>query len=388
MSGAPDPADALAIARALLRAPSVTPDAGAALDLCETALKAAGFATHRLRFEAPGTAPVENLFAKAGAGRPHLLLAGHVDVVPVGDEAAWRHAPFGGELDGGDLYGRGACDMKGAVACLIAAAAGRLRDRGAPKGAISFLLTGDEEGPAVNGTAPALEWARAQGEVFDHCLLGEPTNPDALGDMMKIGRRGSLTGRLVVDGVQGHVAYPERALNPVPALMRLMRALDGRPLDEGSAHFVASNLEFVTVDVGNPAANVIPARARATFNVRFNDRWTAASLAAELRARAAGAGAGAPWTLTFDPSNAESFVTPAGGFAALVADAAQAETGRRPEASTTGGTSDARFLKDHCEVVEFGLVGASMHGVDERAAVADIETLARIYRRIIDAVVP
>ena len=373
---------ATALTRDLLRCASVTPAEGGALTLLEGVLKAAGFETHRVVFSAPGTPDIDNLYARIGAGAPHLMFAGHTDVVPAGDKAAWRHDPFAGVVADGMIYGRGACDMKGGVAAAVAAALEYVRAHGAPKGSISFLLTGDEEGPAVNGTVKLLAWARERGERFDHCILGEPTNPNKLGDMIKIGRRGSLSGRLVVHGRQGHVGYPHLADNPISHLVRILAALKDKPLDTGTEHFDASNLEVTSVDVGNAATNVIPSEAAALFNIRFNDLWTPDSLQAEIRARVAGAGA-AQYSLTFQPTNAAAFLTQPGAFTELVARAVKAETGVTPAYSTTGGTSDARFIKDYCPVVEFGLVGQTMHMADERAAVADIEALARIYGRVI-----
>lgn len=374
---------AVALLRDLIRCPSVTPQEGGALALLETRLKAAGFSTHRLTFSEAGTPDVDNLFARIGTERPCLVFAGHTDVVPVGDAAAWRHDPFSGEIENGMIFGRGACDMKGGVAAFVAATLGWLETHGTPKGSIAFLLTGDEEGPAVNGTVKLLDWARERGERFDHCLLGEPTNPTALGDTMKIGRRGSLTGRLSVNGVQGHVAYPHLADNPIPRLVAILAALKATPLDSGTAHFDASNLEATTIDVGNVATNVIPAQAKATFNIRFNDLWTPQTLAEEIRRRCEGAAPGG-FELSFEPTNSLAFLTRPGRFSALVARAVEAETGRVPKLSTTGGTSDARFIVGDCEVIEFGLVGQTMHMVDERVAVADVEALARIYARVLD----
>jgi succinyl-diaminopimelate desuccinylase len=374
----------LALAQALVRCPSVTPQEGGALAFIARMLGDAGFEVHRPVFSEPGTPDVENLYARFGAGRPCLVFAGHTDVVPPGDAGRWRHDPFGGEVEAGELHGRGAVDMKGGIACMMAAALAFLREQPDFAGSIAFLITGDEEGPAINGTVKLLQWAQRQGERFDHCILGEPTNPDRLGDMVKIGRRGSLTGRVAVHGIQGHVAYPHLADNPIRGLMRLLDALMDEPLDAGTAHFGASNLEATSVDVGNPASNVIPAEARATFNIRFNDRWTPATLEAELdrRLREA-AGNAVRYTLAFEPTNAVAFLTEPDAFVGLVADAIEAETGRRPALSTTGGTSDARFIKNYCPVVEFGLVGQTMHQVDERVAVADLDRLSAIYGRIL-----
>lgn len=382
------PEGPLELAQALIRCRSVTPDEGGALALVADGLRAAGFTVHRPVFSEPGQPDVENLFARCGREGPCLVFAGHTDVVPAGDPGGWRHDPFGGVVEDGMLYGRGAADMKGGVAAMLAAAQGFVRDRGPDlRGSVAFLLTGDEEGPAVNGTVKLLRWAAERGERFDACILGEPTNPERLGDTVKIGRRGSLTGRLAVRGRQGHVAYPHLAANPIPVLARIVTRMS-EPLDGGTARFDASNLEWTSLDVGNPATNVIPAAARGVFNVRFNDLWDPATLAAALQARVREAAAGTPFELDFDPTNSVAFLTEPGRLTDLLGEAIMAETGRRPALSTTGGTSDARFIKDHCEVVEFGLVGRTMHGTDEHVAVADLETLARIYRRFLDLYLP
>jgi succinyl-diaminopimelate desuccinylase len=376
----------LSLAQSLLRCPSVTPEEGGALAFIEGVLREAGFEVHRPVFSEPGTPDVENLYARYGAGEPFLLLAGHTDVVPPGDASRWRHDPFSGTIENGELYGRGAVDMKGGIACMMAAALGFIRERPSFKGSIGFLITGDEEGPAVNGTVKLLDWARTRGERFDHCILGEPTNPGRLGDMIKIGRRGSLTGRITVEGKQGHVAYPHLAENPIPGLMRLLGGLLREPLDHGTEHFDASNLEVTTVDVGNPASNVIPAEARATFNIRFNDLWTPQSLEEEIERRLGeAAGNAVRYSLKVDPTNAVAFLTPPNDFVGFIADAVEAETGMRPKLSTTGGTSDARFIVKHCPVVEFGLVGQTMHQIDERVAVANLDRRAAIYRKVLDA---
>jgi succinyl-diaminopimelate desuccinylase len=375
-------ASPLALAQALVRCPSVTPAEGGALTLLAQVLGDAGFEVHRPVFTEPGTPDVENLYARFGVGRPYLLFAGHTDVVPPGDANHWQHDPFGGIVESGEMFGRGAVDMKGGIACMVTAALAFLERTPDFAGSIGFLITGDEEGPAVNGTTKLLQWAYAKGERFDHCILGEPTNPQQLGDMIKIGRRGSLTGHLTVHGRQGHVAYPHLADNPIRAMVRLLEALMAEPLDKGSEHFDASNLEFTSVDVGNATANVIPAEARATFNIRFNDRWTPQSLEQELRRRLQKAGHGR-YTLAFEPTNAVAFLTEPDAFVSKVAQAIESETGRRPSLSTSGGTSDARFIKNYCPVVEFGLVGQTMHQVDERVPVADLDRLAAIYARIL-----
>ena len=379
------PADPVAFARELLRCPSVTPHDGGALSFLEKMLSGAGFAVHRMTFSEPGADDVENLYARIGTAGPHLVLAGHTDVVPPGDEARWRHAPFAGDIADGVLFGRGAVDMKGAIACKLAAVLDHLAATGGrPKGSISFLITGDEEGIAVNGTVKLLQWAAARGEKFDHCVLGEPTNPQRLGDMIKIGRRGSLNGTLIVTGTQGHVAYPALADNPVRRIVAIMAAVMAEPLDAGSVHFDPSNLEFISVDVGNRTVNVIPPEARARFNIRFNDRHTQASLKALVEARAGAAAQGGQFRIEWEPSNADVFLTTPGPFVELVSGAIAEVTGRQPELSTTGGTSDARFIKDYCPVVEFGLVNATMHKIDENVPTGDLVALAAIYRRILD----
>jgi succinyl-diaminopimelate desuccinylase len=379
------PADPVAIARDLLRCPSVTPAEAGALDCLATILAGAGFAVERVIFSEPGFADVENLFARIGTSPPHLLFAGHTDVVPPGDEAKWTHPPFGAEIVDGVLYGRGAVDMKGGIACAVAAALGHLAGRRPmPKGSIAFLITGDEEGVAVNGTVKLLQWAAARGEAFDHCILGEPTNPVTLGDMIKIGRRGSLNGTLIVTGMQGHVAYPDFADNPIPRLIAIMQALLAAPIDDGSAYFDASNLEFTSVDVGNPTVNLIPGEAQARFNIRYNDCHTQSSLKQLIERRAAEAANAARWRIEWQPSNAHVFLTAPGSFVALVSEAIAAITGRTPALSTSGGTSDARFIKDYCPVVEFGLANATMHRIDECVPVADLHTLTAIYRRVLE----
>jgi succinyl-diaminopimelate desuccinylase len=379
-------ADPVAIARELLRCRSVTPAEGGALKFLEATLKAAGFTVHRMTFSEPGTDDVENLYARIGDMAPHLMFAGHTDVVPPGDEKAWAYPPFAGEVADSELYGRGAVDMKGGIACALAAVLDHLsQNSGKPKGSISFLITGDEEGIAVNGTPKLLQWAAAHGEKFDHCILGEPSNVAALGDTIKIGRRGSLNGHLIVTGRQGHVAYPQRAENPIRGLVTLVAALQAEPLDSGSALFPPSHLEFTSVDVGNKTVNLIPNEACARFNIRFNDKHALDSLKALIEQRAAEVGGGTiKFAFQWEPSNAGVFVTKPGPFTELVTDAIAKVTGRKPELSTSGGTSDARFITAYCPVVEFGLVGQTMHQVNERVPVADLRTLTTIYRTIID----
>ncbi len=365
--------DPVALLQDLIRCPSVTPAEGGALDYLEKLLSSHGFACYRLKFE-----EVDNLYARFGTAAPHFCFAGHTDVVPPGDAAAWKYGPFSGTLADGFVYGRGACDMKGGVAAFVAAVLAHVADK--PQGSFSLLITGDEEGPAVNGTVKVLEWLHARGEKIDFCLVGEPTSRSTLGDMAKIGRRGTLTGKLSVAGVQGHVAYPHLADNPVPKLLKLLTALDALELDQGSAHFQPSNLEIVNIDIGNAVDNLIPAAARATFNVRFNDSFTGASLERKLRATLDACAV--PYSLDIRVGG-ESFYTPPGAYSAIVQEAITRRTGLTPELSTTGGTSDARFIRRHCPVIEFGPVGATAHKTDECVKADDIRALAEIYRDIL-----
>ncbi len=377
--------DATSLLGALVRCPSVTPDAGAALDLVQGWLAPHGFDCHRLVFEAADTLPVDNLFARLGTGSPHFCFAGHLDVVPPGETSAWTSPPFAGDISDGKMIGRGAEDMKGGVAAFIAAVLD-LIDAGSDTipGSVSLLLTGDEEGPAVNGTAKVLAWMAEYGHTPDHCLVGEPTGVNTLGDVAKIGRRGSLNGHLAVRGKQGHVAYPARAANPIPLAMSLVSALT-EPLDEGTGHFEPSNLEITSIEAANTAVNVIPGRVEILFNCRFNDRWTSASLEAELRHRleSIAMAAETSWQLKTS-SNAQSFITATGDFTDLVVKAVLDTTGIEPQLTTGGGTSDARFVTKYCPVIEFGLVGRSMHQVDEYVPLSDLETLAGIYRLILE----
>lgn len=385
-----DALSALSITRDLIRCPSVTPADAGALGVLENILKAAGFEVHRVTFGEPGTADIDNLYARIGTAAPHITFAGHTDVVPPGDEAAWSHGAFSGEVKDGFLYGRGAVDMKGGIACSVAAVLEYLADNGGKpqengKGSISFLITGDEEDISVNGTIKLLQWAAARGEKFDHCVLGEPSNVEELGDCIKIGRRGSQSGTLYVDGVQGHVAYPHRAANPVPDISRLIVALSDEPLDHGSAQFQASNLEFTSVDVGNTASNVIAGQARAKFNIRFNDLHTQETLRTLVETRLTkAAGNRIRARIVWEPSNSNVFVTKPGAFTDLAVAAIEQVTGRKPELSTSGGTSDARFISSYCPVIEFGLVGQTMHQIDERTPVSDLEKLTKIYRGVLD----
>ncbi|AJA60004.1 MULTISPECIES: succinyl-diaminopimelate desuccinylase [Bradyrhizobium] len=381
--------DALSIARDLIRCPSVTPADAGALGVLEQALNAVGFTCHRVTFSEPGTADVDNLYARIGTEGPHITFAGHTDVVPPGDENAWSVGAFSGEVKDGFLHGRGAVDMKGGIACSVAAVLEHLAANGGTpradgKGSISFLITGDEEDVSINGTIKLLKWAAERGEKFDHCVLGEPSNVETLGDTIKVGRRGSQSGTLYVDGVQGHVAYPHRASNPVPDISRLIVAISDEPLDHGSAQFQASNLEFTSVDVGNKANNVIPGEARAKFNIRYNDNHTQASLRELVETRLTKAcGNRIKARIVWEPSNSNVFVTKPGPFTDLAVSAIEEVTGRKPELSTSGGTSDARFISSYCPVIEFGLVGQTMHQVDERVPVVDLERLTQVYRGIL-----
>jgi succinyl-diaminopimelate desuccinylase len=369
--------DPVAFAAELIRRPSVTPKDEGALGLLADRLERLGFACHPLTFEEDGHDPVANLYARFGSGRPNLCFAGHTDVVPTGAVDAWSFDPFAAAVKDGALCGRGAVDMKGAIAAFAAAAERFLAARGPGfQGSISFLITGDEEGVAVNGTRKVLDWLRRRGEAIDACVVGEPTSATALGDMIKIGRRGSMTGRLTVDGVQGHVAYPHLADNAAHRLVRLLAALTGTALDDGTEHFQASGLQVTTIDIGNPATNIIPGQARATFNIRFNDLWTSDKLKAWAAERLDAVGTG--YALAWEVSG-ESFLVPPGVVSDCLIGAIHEVTGRTPELSTTGGTSDARFIHAYCPCAEFGLVGQTMHKVDERVELADIAQLTAIY---------
>jgi len=374
------PIDPIALAQNLIRCPSVTPADAGAVGVLADALEGLGFTCHRLSSDERGGPAIANLYARLGESGPNFAFAGHTDVVPVGDTAAWGGDPFAGTVENGQLHGRGAADMKGALAAMVAAISAFLGN-GPPTGSISLLITGDEEGKALNGTRSLLDWMKANGETVDACVLGEPTNPDRLGTTIKVGRRGSMTGRLKVHGTQGHVAYPHLADNPLPRLVRLLKALTDLKLDQGTAHFDPSNLEVVSIDVGNTASNVIPAKGGAVFNIRFNDTYSSASLEALIRKTLDAAGGG--YDLEFEITG-ESFLTPPGALAEIVRDAVQAATGLVPAYSTTGGTSDARFIHHHCPVVEFGLVGETMHKVDENVAVADVLALTEIYKGVLE----
>ncbi|HEY4126204.1 MAG TPA: succinyl-diaminopimelate desuccinylase [Rhizomicrobium sp.] len=376
--------DAITLSQALIRCPSVTPEDAGAVTILDAALAPLGFTCKRLRFEAPDTAPVENLYARIGVDAPHFCFAGHTDVVPVGDGAQWKQEPFGASIVDGVLYGRGAADMKTAIAA-FASAAERHLAKGKLKGSISLLITGDEEGIAINGTRKMLAWLSGNSERIDHCIVGEPTSSAQSGDTLKIGRRGSINFRVVVRGIQGHVGYPHRALNPIPILAALVGRLAGEPLDNGTPHFEASTLAFTSIDVGNDATNVIPAEASARFNIRFNDLHTpdTLKLRVETAAKDVTREMGGEISVVAQTSGV-AFLTQPGPFTELVANAVATVTGNRPEFSTTGGTSDARFIKEYCPVVELGLSGMTMHKVDECMPVAEIARLTDIYEAVLD----
>ncbi len=390
------PTDPVQNLTSLIRCASVTPADDGALDALAAMLQPMGFVCERVTFSDDGTPDIGNLYARlSGQGNgPHLAFAGHTDVVPTGNLDAWTHPPFSAHIDEAEMmYGRGTVDMKGGIACFVAALARVVARQGGLAGSVSLIITGDEEGPAINGTKKLLDWARARGERWDACLLGEPTNPQAIGDMIKIGRRGSLSGLLTVHGVQGHAAYPHLADNPVRGLMTLCAALLSPALDKGTADFQPSNLEITSVDTGNPATNVIPAEARASFNMRFNDTWTGDSLKAEIARRLQDASLDMTlrannsepvrYTLDWKEPVSDVFLTRDDDLIAALSSAVEAVTGRKPVLSTSGGTSDARFIKDHCPVAEFGLVGQTMHQIDERVALSDLETLTQVYERFI-----
>ena len=374
------PIDAIELAQAMIRCNSVTPADGGTLDVLQDHLDTLGFTCHRMTFGGAGTDDVQNLYARLGTTQPNLCFAGHTDVVPVGNGAAWSVDPFAAKIENGKLFGRGASDMKSAIAAFVAACSRHLAANGVPSGSISLLITGDEEGPAINGTKKVLEWMKARGEIIDACIVGEPTNPDRLGEMIKIGRRGSLTADLTVRGTQGHVAYQHLADNPVARIVAMLSALASEPLDSGTDHFQPSNLEVTTIDVGNPASNVIPSEARARFNIRFNDLHTANSLQRWITENLDSVGGA--YDLAVQVTG-EAFLTPPGPLSDIIASAVKDRLGIDPELSTTGGTSDARFIKDVAPVAEFGLIGSTMHKIDEHVAVADVEALSDIYEDVI-----
>jgi succinyl-diaminopimelate desuccinylase len=387
------PADPVSNLTALIRCPSVTPQEGGALSVLADLLRPMDFAIERPVFSDAGTPDVENLYARRGRSGPHLMFAGHTDVVPPGDAASWTHPPFDAVVRDGMIFGRGAVDMKGGIACFVAAVAREVERGGDLSGSVSLLITGDEEGPAVNGTDKLLSWAAARGERWDGAIVGEPTNPDRIGDMIKIGRRGSLSATVTVMGVQGHAAYPHLADNAARGAVQLAEALLEPALDAGSDEFQPTNLEITTIDIGNPATNVIPGKATASFNIRFNDSWTAETIQAEVHNRLDRAarksklrpGKTEPvdYELVWRGRASPVFLTSNDKLIRTLSGSVEAVTGRYPALSTSGGTSDARFIKDYCPVVEFGLVGKTMHMVDERVPLDDLEMLTRIYERFL-----
>ena len=374
--------NALDLTRAMIACPSVTPEDGGTQKVLQDALAGLGFTCHSQTFSDDNTPDVSNLYARLGSTSPNFCFAGHTDVVPVGDLDSWEDDPFSAEVKDGMLYGRGAADMKSAIACFAEATSRFLENHGSDfGGSISFLITGDEEGPAINGTRKLLEWAKAEGEVLDACLVGEPTNLTELGEMIKIGRRGSLNGTLTVRGVQGHTAYPHLGDNPIHRLVKMLSVLTNEPMDDGTDHFQASTLQISTVDVGNPASNVIPAKAIAVFNIRYNDLHTSATLESWLRKKLDAVGG--EYDLNIYVSG-ESFLTQPGPLSKIIAGAVQSVTGNAPELSTTGGTSDARFIKEYCPVAEFGPIGQTMHKSNECIAVQDLAALTDIYTAVLE----
>ena len=380
------PTDPVPLLQDLIRCKSVTPAEGGALTYLENLLSTHGFVGQRLIFREEGTPDVENLFARFGTGSPHICFAGHTDVVPEGLVESWSHAPFAADIADGFIYGRGACDMKGSVAAFAGAAVDFIRSTPKFKGSISFLITGDEEGPAINGTVKVLEWMKANGHIPDHCLVGEPSCVEKLGDTIKIGRRGSLSFAVTVEGRQGHAAYPHKADNPVPKLARFIDRIATAKLDDGNAHFDPSTLAVTSFDVGNPAGNVIPSRAVAKFNIRFSPEHSFASLKQWVDERIAEVKGelGGQWSYTAT-EGADAFITEPGPFVGLVQDAVERETGVLPKLSTSGGTSDARFVKDYCPVLEFGPTNATIHQTDERIGIEELRATQNVYSRILDA---
>ena len=377
-----DPKDPVALTQALIRYPSVTPDDAGTLDFLQSILEPAGFKCKRKTFSQSGTYDVDNLYAQLVRGKPNLCFAGHTDVVPPGDEAQWHHPPFAGEIHDDILYGRGAVDMKGGIACFVSAALNVIADRDSDlPGSISLLITGDEEGEAINGTEKALKWLKEEGKNINACIVGEPTNPGVLGDEIKIGRRGSLTGELIVHGKQGHSAYPHKADNPIPKLARLIDQLSMTPFDDGSKFFEPTNCQVTILSVPNTASNVIPAHAKATFNIRYNDKWSRERLEAFVRetCQKAAAEIGAKFDIVFS-GRGDVFVTKPGPLVETMSQAVQTVTGKTPALTTGGGTSDARFIKDYCPVIEFGLVNKTIHEVNEHVPVANLKTLSAIYK--------
>jgi succinyl-diaminopimelate desuccinylase len=378
--------DALALAQGLIRCKSVTPEEGGALALLEGVLRPAGFVCHRLTMTEPGIPDVQNLYARLGTEAPHLCFAGHTDVVPVGQEAAWTKPPFGGVVEGGMLYGRGAADMKGGIACFVAAALDYLKANGGlRRGSLSFLITGDEEAIAINGTAKVLDWIKARGETLDACLVGECTSNAAVGDEVKIGRRGSVTAELTVEGKQGHAAYPQLADNPIPKLARMLDRLSSTPLDAGTPSFQPSNLQVTVISVPNTASNVIPSMARAVINVRYNNLHSRPKIEAWIRSHCDSVARemGAHHTLKFSGTG-DVFLTEPGPLVATISKAVREVTGKEAALTTNGGTSDARFIYRFCPVVEVGLRNATAHQVNEHVPVSDLDLLTRIYRQFLD----
>lgn len=386
------------ILRDLVRCPSITPVEGGALGVLTTRLERLGFDVHRMTFSDENTPDVENLYARIGSIQPHLCFAGHTDVVPVGEKNDWRADPFAGDIIDGEMIGRGAVDMKGGIACFVGAVEEFLEQHGKPDGSISFLITGDEEGPSINGTDKLLQWVHQRGEKFDACIVGEPVNANEMGETIKIGRRGSLSGILTVNGVQGHAAYPHLADNPVNGMVDLLDHLLATPFDGGTDNFQATNLEVTTIDVGNRATNVIAGKARATFNIRFNDIWSGDTIQKEiLRRFDEGAKAGrirhgkknaVDFSVEWIGRVSPVFLTHDDELINMLKSSIKTVTGKTPELSTGGGTSDARFIKDYCAVVEFGLVGQTMHQVDERTPLKDLDVLTAIYGRFLEDYFP
>ena len=378
--------DALSLTQALIRCPSVTPKDAGALKILEENLEPLGFTCHRMTFSDVDTPDVENLYARIGTQGPNFCYAGHTDVVPVGDQEGWTVEPFGGRVIDGTLFGRGATDMKGGIACFISAVSQFLSQREKNfGGSISLLITGDEEGPSINGTRKVLDWLKNRGETLDACIVGEPTNPNKLGEMVKIGRRGSISGWLTVHGTQGHTAYPHLAENPLPRLVAMLTAITSESLDSGTEQFQPSNLQLTTIDVGNTATNVIPSKVTAAFNIRFNDLHTSKSLIKLLKQKFDSVGG--KYEVKFKITG-EAFLTPPGRLSDLLCDAITKTTGLKPTLSTTGGTSDARFIKDFCPIAEFGLISQTMHKVDESVQISDIKKLTEIYGTLLNGYFP
>ena len=381
------------ILRELIRCPSVTPQEGGALTYMENELTRLGFCVERVTFSDENTPDVENLYARLGSKAPHIMFAGHTDVVPIGNADDWSSEAFSGEVKDGVMFGRGAVDMKGGIACFLGAVEAYLTNNKLD-GSISFLITGDEEGPSVNGTDKLLKWAAEKGEIWDACIVGEPSNPNAIGDVIKNGRRGSLSGRITVNGVQGHAAYPHLSDNPVNGMIDLLNALLETPFDEGTQMFQPTNLEVTSVDVGNAATNVIAAKATAGFNIRFNDLWTGDTVKQEIKRRLEegaksaiirnGKDTPVDFEIEWIGRVSHVFLTKGDTLIDTLSEAIKSVIGKTPELSTGGGTSDARFIKDYCPVVEFGLVGQTMHQVDERTALSDVEKLTAVYQKFLE----